>query len=66
MTKIEMTETVLCDIRFRECNLFCLFLTLVHWGFEFVSDFEFRHFVLSFSVRPLTSEYTEIMVFKLK
>jgi hypothetical protein len=30
MTKIQRTKTVLRDIRFRECNLVCLFLTLEH------------------------------------
>jgi hypothetical protein len=42
MTKIQMTETVLCDIRFGDCDLACLFLTLEHYGFEFVSDFDIR------------------------
>ena len=42
MTKIQMTETVLCDIRFRDCNLVCLFLSLEHSSFEFVSDFVIR------------------------
>jgi hypothetical protein len=42
MTKIQMTETVLCDIRFRNCYLVCLFLTLEHYSFEFVSDFDIR------------------------
>ena len=42
MTKIQMTETVLCDIRFRDCNLVCLFLSLEHSSFEFVSDFDIR------------------------
>jgi hypothetical protein len=36
MTKIQMTETVLCDIRFGDCDLACLFLTLEHYGFEFL------------------------------
>jgi hypothetical protein len=30
MTKIQMTETVLCVIRFRDYNLVCLFMTLEH------------------------------------
>ncbi len=42
MTKIQMTETVLFDIRFGDCDLVCLFLTLEHYGFEFVSDFDIR------------------------
>jgi len=42
MTKIQMTETVVCDIRFGDCDLACLFLTLEHYGFEFVSDFDIR------------------------
>ncbi len=42
MTKIQMIETVLFDIWFRECNLVCLFLSLGHYSFEFVSDFDIR------------------------
>ena len=42
MTEIQMTEMVLCDIRFRNCNLVCLFLSLEHSSFEFVSDFDIR------------------------
>ena len=42
MTKIQMIETVLRDIRFRECRLMCFFLTLEHYRFEFVSDFDIR------------------------
>lgn len=42
MTKIKMTKTVLCDIRFRNGNLVCLFLSLEHSSFEFVSDFDIR------------------------
>jgi hypothetical protein len=42
MTKIQMTETVLCDIRFRGCNLVYLFLSLEHSSFEFISDFDIR------------------------
>jgi len=30
MTKILMTETALLNIRFRDCNLVCLFLSLKH------------------------------------
>jgi len=42
MTKIQMTETVLCDIRFRDCKLVCLFRSLEHYSFEFVSVFDIR------------------------
>ncbi len=67
MTKIQMNETVLCDIRFRNCNLVCLFLSLEHSSFEFVSDFDirisnldtwcqFRHLVSSFSAEPIDSD----------
>jgi hypothetical protein len=42
MTKIQMTETLLCHVRSRICNLVCLFLTLGHYGFEFVSDFDIQ------------------------
>ncbi len=42
MTKIQMIETVLFDIWFRKCNLVCLFLSLGHYSFEFVSDFDIR------------------------
>jgi hypothetical protein len=42
MTKIQMTETLLRDIRFRDCSVVCLFLTLEHYSFEFVSDFDIR------------------------
>jgi len=42
MTKIQMTETALRDIRFRDCNHVGLFRSLEHYGFEFVSDFDIR------------------------
>jgi hypothetical protein len=42
MTKIQMTETVLCDIEGRETNLVYLFLSLEHYNFEFVLDFDIR------------------------
>jgi len=35
--EIQMTETVLCGIRFRDCNFVCLFPSLEHSSFEFVS-----------------------------
>jgi hypothetical protein len=37
-----MTETALCDIRFRDRYLVCLFLSFEHYCFEFVSDFDIR------------------------
>jgi hypothetical protein len=37
-----MIETVLHDTRFRDYNLICLFLSLEHFSFEFVSDFDIR------------------------
>ena len=37
-----MIETALRDNRFRDCYLICLFLSLEHFSFEFVSDFDIR------------------------
>jgi hypothetical protein len=37
-----MTETALCDIRFRDRYLVCLFLSFEHYCLEFVSDFDIR------------------------
>jgi hypothetical protein len=37
-----MTETLLCEIRSRGCNSVCLFLSLEHYSFEFVSDLDIR------------------------
>ena len=39
---LQMTETVLYYIWFRNCGLVCLFLSLEHSSFEFVSDFDIR------------------------
>ena len=42
MTKTKMTETVLNCILVQDCDSGCLFLSLEHYCFEFVSDFDIR------------------------